>query len=399
MKSSILGLSVFLVGLFVASCGGTDTNQGGTTEGGKSGAGGAGAGGAGAGGEIITTGCNPSCTPPQFCSMQNVCIDSGTCLADADCGAGTVCDTMAKMCVPGGDCGAQEAVAEAIPPNVLVVLDRSCSMRDVVTGTLKKWDIAVQAINKMTMDFNSKIRFGLGLFPDIVGGDCGQGQLIIPTAPGNEMSIQMLLTNSLVNTDPYYPNGPCVTNIDTAMQQATTEPAFNDTMRKSYVLLITDGKQAGCSAAGGDNGTTQIITDLYQMRNIPTFVLGFGTGVDPTQMNTFADAGGVPNNDPMTHYYKAEDQASLDAALAAIASQTLGCNFKLDQVPPDPTKLFVFFDNNPTAVPRDGNHVEGWDYDAGNNQVTFYGMACNNLKAGIIKDVDIVFGCGMPTPN
>jgi hypothetical protein len=210
-----------------------------------------------------------------------------------------------------------------------------------------------------------------------------------------------MLNASLVNTDPYFPNGPCVTNIDTAMQQATTEPAFNDTTRQSYALLLTDGKQSsGCMAAGGDMGTTQIITDLYQNRNVPTFVLGFGVGgIDPVQMNLFADAGGVPSGDPVNHFYAAEDQMSLDAALNAIASKTLGCSFTLNSVPPDPTKIFVFFDNNTTPVPQDPTHMNGWDYDAATNQVTFYGAACDSLKTGAILDVDIVFGCSQPTPD
>jgi hypothetical protein len=185
------------------------------------------------------------------------------------------------------------------------------------------------------------------------------------------------------------------------MQQATTETAFNDTTRQSYALLLTDGKQSsGCMAAGGDMGTTQIITDLYQNRNVPTFVLGFGVGgIDPVQMNLFADAGGVPSGDPVNHFYAAEDQMSLDAALNAIASKTLGCSFTLNSVPPDPTKIFVFFDNNTTPVPQDPTHMNGWDYDAATNQVTFYGAACDSLKTGAILDVDIVFGCSQPTPD
>jgi hypothetical protein len=125
--------------------------------------------------------------------------------------------------------------------------------------------------------------------------------------------------------DPNFPNGPCVTNIDTAMEQATTEPALDDPERESYVLLLTDGKQAGCNQAGGDAGTLQIITDLRMNRNVPTFVVGFGDQVDPAQLNEFADAGGVPTNDmscdPPCRFYMAEDGASLQTALDDIAKK------------------------------------------------------------------------------
>jgi len=345
----------------------------------------------------IIMGCSPACVSPQICSVTNVCIDAGTCAADGDCQGGMKCDAATKACVPGGGCFAQEVKVEAIPPNMLIVLDRSCSMKSLV-GTTPKWTIAVGAIDKLLTSYNAKIRFGLTLFPDIEGGECGQGAIPIPVAAGNEVKIDDLLTKSLDKADPYYPDGPCVTNIDTAMKQAATETALDDPERDSFVLLATDGKQAGCSAAGGDTGTTKIIKDLFDLRGVPTFVIGFGDGVDPAQLNIFAEAGGVPTNDPVNKFYLAEDQASLEAAMQTIASKTLSCVMNLDEPPPDANKIFVFFDNT-TEVPQDPTHKEGWDYDAAANQVTFYGTACSDLKDGKISDVDVVFNCKQATPD
>ena len=81
----------------------------------------------------------------------------------SDCNAGLVCDVATKKCKPDEMCGAMTTSVAAIPPNLLVVLDRSCSMTDKVVGTTTKWMLAVAAINKMTTDFNGKIRFGLRL--------------------------------------------------------------------------------------------------------------------------------------------------------------------------------------------------------------------------------------------
>lgn len=392
------------VGVAISACGGSGntTGSGASSSSSGTGAGAAGGSGGGTGGEgavINPSGCTPPCTAPQFCSVEKTCIDQGTCLGDGDCEAGTICDLTTKTCIPGGGCGAQEAVATAIPPNMIVVLDRSCSMTNVVSQGMTKWDIAVAALNKLTTDYNGKIRFGLTLFPDTVGGNCGQGAIPIPIGTGNEAAIQTLLTSALAANDPNFPDGPCVTNIDTGVQQASTDPALNDVDRKSFLLLITDGKQAGCSAAGGDPGTLMMITDLYQMRQVGTFVVGFGSGVDVAQMNQFAVAGGVPNPDPTNDFYDASDQASLDAALTIIASQTLSCDFALDKVPPDASQIFVFFDNNPTGVPKDPTHMDGWDYDPSTNQVTFYGPACAALQAGTITDVDVIFGCNSPSPD
>jgi hypothetical protein len=339
--------------------------------------------------------CSPPCAAPKTCSKAGVCIEPGTCAHDGDCAASEVCDLATGTCVPADQCGAKEITADAVPPNLLIVLDRSCSMKKLV-GAKSKWEIAVGALTKLLSQNKDKIRFGLTLFPDTTGSNCTQDKIPIPVAAGNEAKITSTLTAALAKADPNFPDGPCVTNIDTAMEQAAAEPAFKDTGRESFALLITDGKQAGCSAAGGDSGTTQIITDLLA-KKVPTFVVGFGGEVDPNQLDIFAAAGGKPSSDPTAKFYKAEDQTSLDAALSKIAAQTLGCIYKLGQVPPTLDKIYAFFDN--IEVPQDTTHQSGWDYDAATNTVTFYGASCQALEGGQVKDLDIVYGCKKPVPD
>jgi hypothetical protein len=308
---------------------------------------------------------------------------------------GTECDPVTKKCVPGGQCGGEVIQGTLVAPNILIVLDRSCSMQTAVNNK-PKWTIAVDAIKAMTTSFNGKVRFGLTMFPDTDANQCTQAAKIpIPVAPGNEVSIQTTLTKALQTADPNYPDGPCVTNIDTAVQQAATEPAFKDNTRKSFALLLTDGAQAGCSAGGGDPGTVQTIGQMKQA-GVSTFVVGFGGAVDKAALDSFAVAGGVPVNGP-NKYYDAADQKSLDKALQTIASQTLGCTFKLGKVPPDPSKLFVFADK--VQLPRDPNKTMGWEYDPQTNSVTIYGKSCDDLKVGVIKVVDIVYGCPKPPVN
>lgn len=400
MKFLHLGLGAIVAVSLAGACGG-----GGGTTGGSGGASStthatsSGTAGGGAGGGVIGDGCAPACVAPQRCGESKVCLDPGACAVDGDCSGGLVCDAATHGCVPGGGCASQAVMVKPVPPNLLVVLDRSCSMTEVVTGTQTKWMIAVSALEKLTTDYTAKIRFGLTLFPDTVAPNCGQSAIPIPVGDANESAIQALLTASLTKADPNFPDGPCVTNIDTAVLQAATEPALAATDRESYLLLVTDGKQAGCTAGGGDAGTLAAITELQNDKHVSTFVVGFGAGVDAAQMNAFADAGGVPSGDPATHYYKAEDQASLDTALAVIAAKTLSCSYALATVPPDPTKIYVFFDKDPAGVPRDSTHAGGWDYDGTNNQVTFYGAACDQLKTGKVTDLDIVLDCNQLPPG
>lgn len=337
--------------------------------------------------------CNPPCNPPQVCSHAGACIDPGTCIHNEDCQEPLVCDPQTSTCVVQDQCGATELQADIVPPNLLIVLDRSCSMKKSA-GTESKWKVAVDALVKLTTNNTDKIRFGLSLFPDTTGEKCAQDAIAIPVGPGNESAIQTLLTNALDTADDNWPDGPCVTNIDTAMEQAAAHPPLKDQTRDNFALLITDGKQAGCDEAGGDDGTTQIITDMLQNDSIATFVVGFGDGVDPNQLNIFADAGGVPTSDPNTRFYDAADQASLDQALAAIAKKAFGCVLTLEQVPETVTSIYVFFDDQ--EVPRDPSHQNGWDYDPNTNKLTFYGQACQDLQDSKVKDLDIVYGCKKP---
>jgi hypothetical protein len=335
------------------------------------------------------------CDDADFCSANGTCIPDGTCAIDDDCLPGMECDSSG-MCVPGGDCGATEVVIEPVPPNMLIVLDRSCSMRNNVNG-VPKWTSAVTAINQLTTNFDGDIRWGLTLFPDTSGQNCPQDTIPVPVGPGNETAIQTLMTSSLMTSDVNYPDGPCVTNIDSAMQQATTEPALDDATRKSFVMLITDGMQAGCTVDGGDAGTEMIISNLNTMRDVKTFVVGFGGATDQAQMDEFAVNGGtaLPTS---PRYYQADDAMELEMALGTIADLVLGCDFVLTDPPADLQELFAFF-NNQIAVPRDPTHMNGWDYDPVTMTLTFYGGFCDQLSSGQVTDVDIVYGCAGPTPD
>jgi hypothetical protein len=336
--------------------------------------------------------CSPPCEAGKFCSGIGKCIADGTCADDADCGKGLVCNEAKSKCEPGGGCGSMVVPVAPIAPNLLIQLDRSCSMTTMVGGKTK-WQAAVAAINKMTTTFAGKIRFGLAMFPDKVNPNCDQGPIPISPAPGTEMAIQTLLTAALKTNDVNYPNGPCVTNIDGGMHQVSLAPELADATRGNYVLLITDGAQsAGCSLYGGANGAVKIAADLFA-KKVATFVIGFDAGVNSTELNKLADAGGVPTGDPMTHYYNAADQAALEMALDTIAKLTKGCSYELNQKVSDPDLLFVFFDKKAPGVPRDKTHMGGWDYDPVTNAITFYGQACTDLKTGKIQVLDIVYGC------
>ncbi|MFI5296845.1 MAG: hypothetical protein ACHREM_01995 [Polyangiales bacterium] len=344
--------------------------------------------------------CTPACTGVQICSAANSCIAPGTCLVSADCSAGMQCvgDAGARTCQPGSACGSQSAGATNVPSNLMIVLDRSCSMRQPPSagGAQTKWQIAVAALAKLTSTFKGQIRFGLKFLPDPsfradTANECKAGSIQVALGDGNETTIDGILAAALAKTDPNFPSGPCVTPIDTGVEGASTDPGLSDTSRADYMIVITDGQQAGCSAGGGAAGTVTALKALAA-KGVKTFVVGFGGAVSVTELDAMALAGGVPASATSPNFYNATDAASLDTALAAIGGTALSCTFKLSKTPPDPSQIYAFFDKT-TDVPRDPTMTNGWQYDATTNTVTFYGADCTKIETGVVKVVDVVFGC------
>ncbi len=255
---------------------------------------------------------------------------------------GNICEPDGGTCVPGSSCGSTQVNAGSVSPSMIIALDRSCSMTSKI-GTRTKWEIAVEAVNRLTTTYKGKVRFGLTMFADTVMPNCAQGAIPIPIGDNNEMAIQDRLNKALDAGEIEYPKGPCVTNIDTGIQQAATDPGLNDPGHRGFMLLITDGAQSGCNAGGGNTGTELAIDTLRKQKGVNTFVVAFeNTGAnDVPSLTRFADAGGeiAPTaGDGGYLFFNAQDQASLQAALDVIGGRTLGCNYALTQAPPDPLK-------------------------------------------------------------
>lgn len=300
-------------------------------------------------------------------------------------------------------CGGVTLDLTYVPPSFLIVLDRSCSMRtQQVPGTGKnRWQVAVEALSAAVTTHDSSLAFGLTLFPDTTGAACTQDAIPLPVAPNQGAAIQSLLTAALDAADPLYPDDPCVTNIDTGMSQALTDPAIAASGQR-YVMLVTDGAQSGnptstaannCGGTDGDVRTQATIEEL-RANGVTTFVVGFGGNVDVAALNSFAIAGGAPQSGT-NKFYAAESPAELAQTFASIAELAASCEYIVDPPPPSVDQTYVFFGNT-ELVDRDTSHTQGWDYDPATMTLTFYGTDCERVRTRVVTDIDVVFGC--PTP-
>lgn len=323
------------------------------------------------------------------------------CVGKSDCGSGE-CNPTTHTCT----CGGQDVAAARVQSNLFIVLDRSCSMTDAVGGGATKWTAAVAALTSLTTTYEHDVRFGMTLFPDKVGDACSQGSIPVPVGPNGAKMVRQKLNAALDPSEMLFPSGPCSTNIDTGLLQASTqEPALMDKSRPSSVVLVTDGVQSNDCGGTTANATTLATVTSLAAQGVGTFVVGFGSGVDDAFMDQLAQAGGHPRVGAAHAYYDAADEPSLSAALATIGQASLSCDLKLATPPPngDATLLYVFFDGKAPGVARDPSHVNGWDYDPTSTSIRFFGATCDALKSGSVTRESVVVGCGTggaaPTPR
>ena len=85
-----------------------------------------------------------------------------------------------------------------------------------------------------------------------------------------------------------------------------------------------------------------LVTMLHaRMPVVKTFVVGFGSAVDATQLRDMARAGGTARAGMTPEYYQADDAASLRTAFAAIAGSVISCTYTLSNTPPDPDTVWA----------------------------------------------------------
>ncbi len=193
-----------------------------------------------------------------------------------------------------------EAQTRCAPPNMLIVLDNSLSMK-----RNNKLADANSAIRFVASTFGRSIRFGLLTF-------CGPRwnrkiQLKLKVGPTNSAQIATLL--------------PTSTCFGTPMKKAMEEvrnyyrsqflPQDPIKTRDSFVLLVTDGK----STDGDPVLAIQALRALQsggRVYDIKTYVVGFGSGVDKRDLARMAKAGGSGN------YFQANNQQALQQALTKV---------------------------------------------------------------------------------
>jgi hypothetical protein len=302
---------------------------------------------------------------------------------------------------PGELCGDFPIPAYNQVPELLLVLDRSGSMRDL---TVDRWGPSVMAVESITAALQTNIHFGLMTFPGDcltlpqaeqlaclarLGGldqtlSCEPGRVDVPVALHNAAAISEQLKKTT-------PSGatPTAASILSATQALNDLPAHAGQGTKS-ILLVTDGAPncslgvggllaVGVNTGSGQSEAVQQTVDAVRKANqagVRTYVIGYQTQADPFlrgSLDQMASVGGTGEN----QHLPVEDQATLVHMLDQLAQQVLLCQLRLDQPVTDLSRLRVTLSGQPVAQ----DPVNGFSLGADLRTVALHGSSCDVLRA------------------
>jgi hypothetical protein len=316
---------------------------------------------------------------------------------------------MCNLGPEGGVCACvdqPQLVVDA--PNFFFVLDRSGSMIEpwsTVPGTPSKWDTVAREVDQLIAALGARAHYSIAVFPDPSYNNC---------APGVEIPLSRL--GAVV------PNG----GTPTAATLAALAPKIKSLPGKTYVLFATDGgpncnEKANCTAmqctyniendfqcppngpinccsaaTGGtplgclDAAPSVAAVEALGRAGVPVYVIGVPQS-EPyaALLDEMAIAGGTANaTEPRYYAASATDPSALLSTLSKIAAKIVGnCTLMLDNAPPDPARVNVFFDGQP--LPQMG--ADGWSLSG--TTVTVLGASCRKILEGNVLDVRVVGGC------
>jgi hypothetical protein len=310
-------------------------------------------------------------------------------------------------------CGQATVPIMPLPPDILIVQDRSGSMDDDQNdatcnggcGAKSKWALVTAAINQVVSTTDTTVNWGLKFFAD-ANAQCGvNAGVAVGVGTGSGPAVATALTGSTtaiggVVNGSYTPTRAAV---DAASAYLST---LTDTNSK-YILLATDGLPncpEGCTGNSCTNtpnaaetANVEASITAAQAANFKTFVVGIATSSDAaanTALNGFAMAGGEPQAGAATQYYSVTDTASLVTALNKIVGIIASCTISLASAPTGFTNVVISAtdaNGTPVAIPMDPTN--GWSYDANKANVILNGTACANLQNGTYSDFNFNYAC------
>jgi hypothetical protein len=282
-------------------------------------------------------------------------------------------------------CGFEKFELERLPPELMLVLDRSGSMRmkDVPGSANSRWEEMIPAVTETISKTDSLVSWGLKTFPTTAACNVSEG-VEVPIAGMNSGNVNGFIEMTRPNED--QGGTPTAAAVSRALAYLKTR----ETKNPKYIVLATDGEPT-CRF----NNMDSLPSSLASIREAAesgfhTFVIGIArqSANAMRQLDQMAEAGREPRMGETKHYPVQNRQELVDI-LNQITVRVSNCLFVLSKQPPSPKDVAV--DIGTMRVPNDP--VKGWTYGAGMKSIQLNGEICEMVKSGKIENVRITFGC------
>jgi hypothetical protein len=295
------------------------------------------------------------------------------------------------------NCGISQVETKKLPADLLLVLDRSNSMKTEMGGTQEcatgsttctsRWKAITDAVAAVLPATQDAVSWGLKFFGSSSNG-CDVSDAV-DVAPGEPAAASKIA--SAIGSNKIFSGTPT----SLVMEKVGKYMSGLADPNPKYILLATDG-QPYCGGArkdqpDDDNAVGSIKSNAFD-KGVKVFVVGIAID-DATvaTLNRMADAGGTGS------YYPVDSPDALKNALQKIsgivASCTFGVQVRLDAGRPDPQNIAVFLDGE--RLPND--QTDGWVLTNNDTEVELKGKYCEAIKSGTSSTVQVLVGCA-PIP-
>jgi hypothetical protein len=323
------------------------------------------------------------------------------------------------------ECAQHQVSIKALPPDIMIIMDRSMSMTDDVSGQAcaggslsgdgncgdaSKWNQTIVAVKAVVQDTQAAVNWGMFWLGN-EAAQCGAGTSpIVPITSGDSYTpIRAALDSNQFTGAIGTPTATVVNNSVKYMKTLTDA-------NPKYLLVATDGEPncaSGTSVGGFGGGSTSYNADITGSTNavasalkagIQTFVVGIATtssttstaSTASTALDSMADAGGNPQVGAATKYYEVTDTESLKSTLNQIIGLATSCTVSLDNTPQGQWTIAISAqDDSGETVEVPNDPTDGWSYtdESTKASIQLSGTACDNLKNGKYSNLQFVYTC------
>ncbi len=348
--------------------------------------------------------CDPLPGAPASCPDGFYCNPDGKCDAQCtqagdQCGSGYVC-TYDGHCQPGEpepgddagmDCPRVAFMAKPVTPSILLVIDRSGSMREGFGNpSVEKWSAVRNALvdpaTGVVTQLESKAYFGAMIY-DTADATCPRlGNT--PRALNNAATIRTaLMTNPSQNG-----STPTAKTLAAAVASftATPPPAGSPPI----IVLATDGEPRSCNdEANPPTPQARVVTAAAAAfaAKIKVIPLSVGNAIGEAHLQDVANAGaGVTAGMPNAPFYKGNNPAELKTAFDNIIGGVVSCDLTVNASVSQEQAAQAVIRLNGRAL------LFGTDWElVGDRTIRILGASCTEMKAAAMPAVEGTFPCGV----